>query len=653
MNAQLLRSGLDILSNRRDWEIKQRTYYIMRNKGLRRNKRYESQPDFHVPIVDETVNQKKAFMLSQILGAPHLAHLTSYKQQLQETTDSAIAFFDFELKHRTNLLDVLDACLDTTCLRGRGIIKAYVDPFNDYRILHENIDPLYLLMPDTANDFEDADEWIHVRQISVAKFKRDRRYFNRTTSNKDMPDSEVDRQCKLLCGGKDAVDRLKTQLGRDFDQIQEDKELREGYTHSASSDTIIIWEHSVRTLGGITVTPYCPVAMDVEIRKPYPVPYKVAGKITAGFFSFPAERKDDGWYSPRGFAEKVAENEIGATVMLNAHLEAMQYFNAPIVTSESPIANPNNYKLAPGEYWPGNAKVVQFGQPSMSFSEMRNTFRSEAEIAAQSMDTSIEKPGTNKGDKRTLGEVKIASSISQIGSNYSGSINFQSLAKLLAFDWGLCLQYKRKNLTFFIADDLQTLPEQALHDEYLITAGGATDDWDKGQKRQQAGQLYETFKGAPNINQDELAGGVIDAFDGRLKKKLVMPTAQKAASEAEDEAMEIVILSDGFPAMVKPGEDHLTRIKVLLGWMQKQGMRRAPVDPQAKQRIQEHLAVHMKYLKQLQPQAYTALMKQIKAQERQPMQRPPSAGAAPMMARNPQPKPFLPMVGAKQPMRTL
>ena len=95
--------------------------------------------------------------------------------------------------------------------------------------------------------------------------------------------------------------------------------------------------------------------------------------------------------------------------------------------------------------------------------------------------------------------------------------------------------------------------------------------------------------------------------------------------------MEIVILSDGFPAMVKPGEDHLTRIKVLLGWMQKQGMNRAPVDPQARQRIQEHLAVHMKYLKQLQPQAYTALMQQIKAQERQPMQRPPMP--APMAPR--------------------
>ncbi|MDE2105953.1 MAG: hypothetical protein KGL39_52510, partial [Patescibacteria group bacterium] len=539
---------------------------------------------------------------------------------------------------------VLDTCFDTMWLRGRGIIKAYVDPFNDYRIVHESIDPIYLLIADTANDFEDADEWIHVRQISVAKFKRDRRYFNRTTSNKDMPDSEVDRMVNLLRGGKDVVGRLKTNLGRDFDMIQQDKELREGFTHSASADTIIIWEHTVKTLGGYLVTPYCPVAMDVEIRKPYPVPYKVNGKITAGFFSFPAERKDEGWYSPRGVGEKVADKEIYACKMWNAKADAITFFNTPMLTSETPIQNPSNYRQVPGEYIPGNVRPVQFGQPAISFDQEISFARGEAEMASQSVDTSIEKPGTNKGEKRTAKEVGIASSIAQIGNNYSGSITMQALAKLLAFDWGLCLQYKRKNLTYFIADDLQTLPEQALHDEYLITAGGSTDDWDRGQKRQMAGQLLEALGGKPNVNQDELTTNFINTFDARLAKKLVMPMAQKAASEAEDEAMEIVILSDGFPAMVKPGEDHLTRIKVLLGWMQKQGLNRAPVDPQARQRIQEHLAVHMKYLKQLQPKAYSALMQQIKAQERQPMQRPPMP--APMAPRGiPTPMRVIPVGG--------
>jgi hypothetical protein len=182
------------------------------------------------------------------------------------------------------------------------------------------------------------------------------------------------------------------------------------------------------------------------------------------------------------------------------------------------------------------------------------------------------------------------------------------------------------------------MPEQAMHDEYLITPGGAADDWDKQSKLQKAVQRYEALKGAPNINQDELVKDVLDADDGRLSKRLLMPQNQRLAMEAEDEAMEIVILTDGFPASVKPGEDHLTRIQVLLGWMQKQGMQRKPVDPIAKQRIHQHLIEHLKYLQQLNPQAYKGLMQQIKQAEQpqQMQQRPPQPQqqqiAAPQMA---------------------
>ena len=107
--------------------------------------------------------------------------------------------------------------------------------------------------------------------------------------------------------------------------------------------------------------------------------------------------------------------------------------------------------------------------------------------------------------------------------------------------------------------------------------------------------------------------------------------------EAEDEAMEIVILTDGFPASVKPGEDHLTRIKVLMGWIQKQGMQRKPVDPVAKQRIHQHLIEHLKFLQQLNPQAYKGLMQQIKQSEQQMQAQPRQAQpqqqiAAPQMA---------------------
>jgi hypothetical protein len=57
------------------------------------------------------------------------------------------------------------------------------------------------------------------------------------------------------------------------------------------------------------------------------------------------------------------------------------------------------------------------------------------------------------------------------------------------------------------------------------------------------------------------------------------------------------------------------------------------VDPMARQRIQEHFSVHMKYLQQLNPQAYKGLVQQIRQMERQPMQKPQPRVSAPMQRR--------------------
>jgi len=609
-----------ILQDRQDWENKQRRYYVMRHDGLRRrNKPFPSAADLHLALVDEAISKLKPFTLAQVTSAPRLASFVAMRQQLQETSDSSADFFSFELRERSNFFKILESMVDTMWLRGRGIIKAYVDPFDDYKIIHENVDPLYLLMADTANDFDDADEWVHVRQISVQKFKRDRRYFNRF--NTEENESDTNYKISLMRGGKDALNRLKTQRGRDFDEIQIDKEYREGFTHSASADTIILWEHYVRTMGGIMVYTYCPVAMDVEVRKPFGVPYKVRGKVTAPFFSFVAEIKDEGWYSPRGVAEKIADKEIYACKLWNAKADAITYFNTPMFTSDTPIQNPSNYRQVPGEYIPNNIKPVQFGQPAFSFDSEINFARGEAEIAAQMPDLGIEKANQGRSEKRTAREISVAASLSQVGQNHFGYIFKDCLSKLLRFDWALCLQYKRNNLTYFVAEDLKTLPEQALHDEYLITPAGNLDDWDRGQKMQRAVQRFQALRGAPNVNQDELVKDILSADDARLVKRLLIPSQQKAASEAEDENYQITsMIVTHFPAPVKPEEDHITRIKTIVQFLQAQGAKNKTVDPLAKQRIQEHLVQHLQILKQLQPVAYKQIVMELKQLEQQPMQ---------------------------------
>ena len=648
--VDLFRKGFQIISDRQVWEQRQRKWWLMRHDGLRRrNKPFPQAADLHLKLIDEKVNQKKAFTLASVFGQPRLCQFVSMKEQAQELTEAAGDFFAFELKHRSNLLRVMQSCVDTMWLRGRGIVKSYVDPFDDYKIVHENVDPLYLLMPDDVNDFDDAYEWIHVRQINIAKFKLDRRYCQKYQGN----DGIDNRTIKKLCGGPDAADRLRTQRGRDFDLIQLDKELREGFTHSNSSDTIIVWEHYVRTMGGITVYSYCPVAVDVEIRKPYGIPYKVNGRVSPGFFSFVAEVKDEGWYSPRGVAEKIADNEIYGCKVWNAKADAITFLNTPQYTSEVGVQNPANYRLAPGEVLPPGIRPAIYSQPPVSFDQEIQFARVEAELSAQTPDMGISKPGQyGSSSRRTAKEVSTAAGISQVGQTNEGTIFRDDLGKLFAHDWGLMLQYKRKELTYFVSENLQIMPENALHGDYMILCGGASDDWDKTSRMQRAAQRFDALKGAPNVNQDELLKELLSADDARLIKKLIVPQNQKQESEAADESTIINDICPGpnrpsFPIKVTPQQDHMTRAQVILQWMDAAGKMNTPSSPVEKQRLTQRLQEHMMFLKKLNPEGYKQIAMQIKQLEQQSiaqaqqqqMGMPPRRQGQPQAPQPPQPQP--------------
>jgi hypothetical protein len=85
-------------------------------------------------------------------------------------------------------------------------------------------------------------------------------------------------------------------------------------------------------------------------------------------------------------------------------------------------------------------------------------------------------------------------------------------------------------------------------------------------------------------------------------------------SQMEDQAQEISILRDGFPAEVKPSDDHLAHSQTLLGYLQKQAATGQPFDPVAKQRIDEHLMAHLQALQQVNPKAHKQLMQQMGGQ---------------------------------------
>lgn len=600
MSKERYEAAYKLLLSRTAWEQKQRIYSMMRHDGLRRrNKPFPTAADGHYPAIDMAIRKQKPFWLGQVMSGNRLASFVSMKEQADTLAEAAADWFQFKVFQKSSFIAKVRVAVDTMLLRGRGVLKVTTNPFENHDLVFEAIDPMFLLMPDGSNDFDDADEFIHVQQWTKAKYRANRRFDQSPDIIKQI-------------GGVDATTSLV--------QYVQDKALREGITHSLDENKIVIWEHWVRNGGGWTVYTYSPQNPDLKIRDSFGCAYKCGGKASCPFFSFSSEVKDEGWYSPRGLGELLAPVEAYLTKLWNEKADAITFSNRPVLTADGEIPNVANMRWQPGEIIPMNLRGVQMPAPPFSYDQEIMFGRSIGEQQAMTPDFGITQEDGQGSRPRTATENERISALQSAGMNDNAMMFRDSLTKVYRHIWGLLVQFKGQDFSYYAAGKIGQLPEDALHDAYLIFPDGSPDGWNRQKRLQVAMGRMQAFAGNPNVSMEELTKEALSADDPRLSLKAFIPTNQKAASEAEDEAVEILVLEEGFPAAVLAGEDHATRIMVLLGWLQKQGQQGAPVDPVALQRVHEHLAVHFQWLQKTNPEAAKQLAAQIQQMMQQPQQ---------------------------------
>lgn len=603
MNKELQSSAVRMLTERLVWEQKQRLFYRMRHDGLPRLfKPFPTAADLHFPQIDMAIRKLKPFWIGQALSGDRLCVFTSLQSQLVGMSQAAADYFDFQLTQRTDFVRKLRTMVDHMLLTGRGVIKATVDPLNDYALVFEAVNPFFMILPQEANGFEDADDFIHVRLFTVPSYLRlDDRY------DKD-PDT-----IRRIRGSKDF---------QSLGLYNIDKRLREGIAFTRQENQIILFEHYTRTSGGWTVYTYCPMAPDLALRQPFGVPYKVNGRVSVPFFSFQCEVKDEGWYSPRGVSELLAPVEQYLTKLWNEKADAMTFANRPLYTGDKEITNASNYRWGPGEYIVGNIRPVGQAAPPFNFDQEMAFAQGIGEQQAQAPDFGIVdpgQPGQTGGKPRTATENQRIAALASTGNNDNAGLFREDLAKLYRHVWGLICQFKARDFSYFAADEIQSLPQEALHDQYLITPDGSPDGWNRTARFQKAIAAMQVFNGNPNVDGEVLTKEALNAYDGRVALKAFVPSNLKGASEYEDEAVEInSLLAPGsgkppFPAVVKPNEDHASRIKALVDWLHAAGTLGTPVDPNGRQRVQQHLAQHLQFLEKQNPSA-AGQIKQMLAQ---------------------------------------
>jgi hypothetical protein len=604
MSTKLHTKVLAALSSRKGWEEKQRIWYRMRHEGLgRRKPPFVGAADLHYPLIDGAIDKIKPFYFNQIFQGERIAEFTALDQELAPQRESASDYFNWEIREETNFeLEILTV-IDEMLLRGRPVLKMFYDPFKD-KLCFAAIDPVYFVVPQGCDNLdEEADFFTHIRRYTVAQYERDPRF----TDQSDDTLRQIRGQSDMLSA------------------VQQDKYAREGITYSTNDDEIIIYETYEKTRGGWTVHTYSPQAPALELRKPFGVTYKMDGKPFVPFVSFAMEVKDKGWYSPRGLAERLAPFEAMLCKLLNEKADAMTYHNSPLFESDEVLApNMNNFRLRPGEILPKGVKRAQSPQIPDSFDRSVDQQRMIAEQYIQMPDAGIA-PDSNQTvsagrSQVTATQINYQSSLASTGIDLRARIFRRALSQVYRKSWAILCQHKKTELAYFSGEDRNVLPQEALRESYLIQPSGSPDSWNKGQRMQRAAQRMQLFKNDPTINQDELTKDVLAADDPRLVKRLFQPTGAAQKNEAQDEALDVLLLNEGWPAVVTANEDHATRIPILLGFIQKMIESGQPLDPQALERFNQHLTEHFGMLQQTNPKAGKEVMAAMQQQYPQVIQ---------------------------------
>jgi len=574
---------LDALTDRDSWEKKQQIFYTMRHDGLRRkNKPYPGASDLHFPLIDTSIEKLKPFYYNQIFQGETLARFVSKEgTAAREHAAAAADYLDYKLKEETKFVDELPRVIDYMLQRFRGILKGWYDPLKK-KLCVSAIDPLYFIMPSEADTIEEADWFVHVQHLSVAAYKRDRRY------NQDL---EV---LKKIRGGTETV-------GHEHD---DEKKRREGLTYTKSKNQIILWEAYHKTANGYTVYTYAPCATKEHIRKPYGLTTKWDENVLVPFVDFPFEIKDIGWYAPRGVAERLAPFEAACCKVWNAKNDNLDFTSKPLFTTAAGVdASANSKKrIVPGEILNGVQKI-EMGAPSIAIDQEMMSTRQIAEQLISMPDVGIGKQLSAR-DSKTAAEVNQIGALMGQGIEMRGGIFRNRMAKFYLLMWALSVEYCREDSFYLKEDEPMQLDDAAMHKHYLVRPSGSPDAWNKEKRIARASQRTQKYLNHPNIDQEKLIRFDLEADDPALVKELLIPSGMMDMKEQEDEALELTgLLEKGFPAVVLPHENHELRIKIILGRLQQLGSIRQPVDPIAQQRIREHLQQHLAYLQEANPGA--------------------------------------------------
>lgn len=586
------------LKDRTKWEQKQATFYRMRHEGLRRvNKPFPGASDMHFPLGDMQIEKLKPFYLSQIYATDTVGSFVPKKTEATAMASEAGLWFDSLLKHETNFEDEIAIGVDKMLNCAVVPMKVYWDAQRE-RLAFEAINPIHLIVPSYTGRLADADWIVHVQKYSKHAYKRIK---------------EFDQSAETLaaiCGGEAGSTGGDT-AGTDYESARVD---REGITTTKEKGQIIVWEVFSRDdAGQWQIDTYSPAAHTRKLRATFGLPYArgvFAEKLPPPpFFEITMERKDRGYYDPRGVIERVAPFEVSLCKDWNtANDWKTQSTNLTYSAPNGIPTNSGTLRHVPGQIYPFALQAISMPPIPVDITAQMNGTRAVAEQLIGAPDFGTQQQGR---DNKTAKEVSLIASVMGQSTDLRARQFRRELANGLRMAWAIALQYCSTRTSYRSLEGYAELNPEALAQDYQIELNSSGDNWNRQLVIQQAQATFQMFANDPFINQEELRRRVLNALDPRLTKALLLNAGTQNAAQMEDQASEITLMLIGFPAEVRQTDDHLLHLQSLMGFLQRRMAYQEPVPPEAMVLFSAHAQQHAQAAEKTQKDKWAQAQAQV------------------------------------------
>jgi hypothetical protein len=580
------------IDNRGDWAERQQANYTMRNGGIRRRSLpYPGAPDGHYPLGDTMVEKLKPPYIQQLYASENICAFVCLKPQDDTLTQGISAWFDYQLKQKSNFERTMFVGVDQMLEQGFTPIKVYWDA-RAKRLAWDQVDPLHLIVPSSTQEYNasgGADWLVHVLHLSVDEYR----------ANENFEQDE------------DFIKRIKGKGNQEADAKKQTVDLKEGINCSADENEIVLWEvykrnRKDRKIEIETISPLLGCDDEENVVRPsFGMPYN-RGCFASGehfpFFKLRAEIKGKGHYSSRGLIEVNAPFEMSLTKTWNTIHEHQDFSSKPLFENAgtSPIPNAGNWKSKPGAILPPGLKLAQMPNPPSGLREDMELTRSLAEDRSMvpNFSASDHLTGTVPKSQTATGQQLIAAQSTQ-GNDLRSRVLKLDMADGLLIGYSILLQYGNADeaLVYLVDGKRESLDVSALHDDYEIVPNGSADSWNKPAMLQKRLAYYQTFRENEFIDQAELTKWLLEAEDPRLVKRLFRDPQVATKDQEQQQMLECLEMMEGFVPDVHQSDDDKTHLMVMDQFSIKK-LQAGQVTPELAQALIQHGTQHMGALKE-------------------------------------------------------